>query len=84
MYLKFLKANFRQILGQTIPLIYVVKFFLTFRIILGNRDSKILRKFVLKKFKRGVRKILKPEISSKFFLYFGNNFRNNGVIGNFK
>ncbi len=41
--------------------------------------SKILRKF-----KGTARKLLKQAILRKFFLYFGNIFRNNHVIRNFK
>ncbi len=46
MYSKYWKANFRQILGGTIPWKYGVKFFPTLRLIWGKRDSKISRKFV--------------------------------------
>ncbi len=34
---------------------------------------------ILKKFKGNVRKLLKQEILRKFFLYFGNIFRNKCV-----
>ncbi len=43
-YLRFLKANLKQILGRTIPWKYGVKFFPTLGIIW--RDLKVSRKFV--------------------------------------
>ncbi len=97
-YLKFLKANFRQILGRAIPWKYGLKFFLTLEMIWGKRHLKVSRKFVciwtseetdvcseiLRKFKGNAKKLLKRAILRKFFLYFGNIFRNNCVIRNFE
>ncbi len=39
---------------------------------------------ILRKFEGTARKLLKQVILRKFFLYFGNIFRNNCVIRNFK
>ncbi len=46
MYLKFLNAKFKQILGHAILWKYGVKFVFTLGIIWGKGDSKISRKFV--------------------------------------
>ncbi len=75
MYLKFFKANFRQILGRT----NFVKIWCQILLNIGNNlwkkgfeNSEEICTYseILRKFKRNARKILKKVILKKFFLYF--------------
>ncbi len=98
MYLKFLKANFKANFGTHNSVKMCGKISSNIENNLRKKEfesfeeicmySKILRKLIcweiLRKFRGTVRKLLKQKMLRKLFLYFGNIFRNNCVIRNFK
>ncbi len=79
--LKIFKKNFgrfRELLWRIRKVIGIQKFRGNFYVLQNSKETDICSK-ILRKFKGTVRKLLKQAILRKFFVYFGNIFRNNCV-----